>query len=78
MTEMQKIIEQGFFYDYFGRKNHITCVTEECVVFKRWRRTWRFFAESLEVFEIHTDISNNYTAKKQEVKNESNNIDNLQ
>lgn len=68
MSNMQKIIEQGFFYDYFDQKCHISCVTDEYIVYKRWRRSWRFFAESVEDFEIHTEISNNYTANKKRIK----------
>lgn len=66
MSNMQKIIEQGFFYDYFDRKCHISCVTDEYIVFKFWRRSWYFVAESVEDFEIHTEIADLY---KEERKN---------
>ena len=66
MSNMQKIIEQGFFYDHFDRKCHISCITDEFVVFKWWRRSWRFFAESVEDFEIHTEIADLYKEKRRE------------
>lgn len=69
MTNMEKIIEQGFFYNLFGEKCHITCVNDDFVVFKKWRNnSWLYIAESIDDFMIHTELSNNYRAERKKKK----------
>lgn len=67
MTNMQKILAQGFFYDRFNEKCHILHRTDEYIVYKYYsNKQWYFIAESMFEFEVHTQYKTLHTAERKE------------
>jgi hypothetical protein len=66
MNNFEKIIKQGYFYTLFNDKCHILCRTDEFIVYKYYRtgRGWRYGAESMETFIIHTDSGRLHSAER--------------
>lgn len=61
MSNAEKIIEQGYFYNVCNNKCHILHRTDEYIVYKYFsyhRKSWRFIAESTFEFEVnaHSEI----------------------
>lgn len=69
MSNLEKILKHGFFYNCHDHKCHIVNRTNEYIVYKRYRnKSWLFGAESMESFEIHTEFPSLYTAERKKKK----------
>lgn len=69
MSNMQKILAQGFFYDAYNHKCHIIHRTDEYIVYKYYSiKAWRFRAESLIMFEDRAGYETLHTAERKEKK----------
>ncbi len=65
MTNIEKILNQGFFYNRLNHKCHILHQTDEYIVYKYYsNKQWYFIAESMFKFEIQTQYKTLHTVER--------------
>lgn len=69
MTNIEKILKQGYFYNIHNDKCHIIHLTNEYIVYKYFSyKKWRYRAESTGEFEAFTESGLAHSAERKAKK----------